>query len=196
MCGTSNKIDIIQDHDTGNSRIIPLELIDIDKERYNAIDRDELFGALAKKYEEVGPDFLKLTPEELEMLQEESAAYTTINTEQELIQQHFRPGGDFMTVTAICGYLRESTGMPINENNISREMKKLGFEKGRKRVDGSPSPLSGFYVKKNITTTIEDVKAKLTNSRKGDVPGTSAEEGGITIEELKARIHKRKGRTS
>lgn len=78
-------------------------------------------------------------------------------------------------------------------------MNKLGYKKGRKRVDGSTSALSGFYAKKVFsagTTTIEDMKAKLDNSRKGDVPGASAEEGGITIEEFLARIRKRKDKAS
>lgn len=146
LCGTSNKIEVIQDHDTGNSRIIPLELMDIDKTRYNAIDRDALFGALSQMYREVEPDYLQLTPDELDMLKSESGEYTVLNVEQELIQRFFRPGRRFMSITEICDFLGDRTKLPIIPRNLSREMKKseLKFEKGRKRI--GTSHVYGYHV--------------------------------------------------
>lgn len=137
LCGTSNKIDVIQDHDTGNSRIIPLEILDIDKELYNSINRDALFGALAQMYREVGPDYLQLTPDELEMLKSESGEITVLNVEQELIQRFFRPGIRFMSITEICDYLGDRTKLPIIPRNISREMKKseLKFRRCEKGLE-------------------------------------------------------------
>lgn len=161
LCGTSNKIDVIQDHDTGNSRIIPLEITDINKELYNSIDRDALLGALAKKYQELGPEYLRLTPEELDMLKAESGEYTRMNVELELIQRYFRPGNRFMSTTEICDYISSRTQLSINPNNISREMNKDGhFKKKRERVE--KAYLNGFLVDEiSPSVLVEDFKHRI-----------------------------------
>lgn len=158
LCGTSNKIDVIQDHDAGNSRIIPLELTDINKELYNSIDRDALFGVLVKLYREMGFEALRLTPEELDSLKSESGEYTTVNVELELIQRYFRPGGRFMSTTEICDYITGRTNLHINPKHISREMNKDGrFTKKRERIDGSHR--NGFLVEEiSPIFTVEDMK--------------------------------------
>lgn len=146
LCGTSNKIDVIQDHDTGNSRIIPVELIKIDWERFNRIDKDSLFGAISLRYQEDRKGAITLSSEELESLKTLSGDFTTVNVEQELIQKFFKPGTEFMTSSEICSHLSAHFKMPISATNVSRELSKLGFKKDRKVKDGSPLKVRGFYV--------------------------------------------------
>lgn len=151
LCGTSNKLDIIMDHDTGNSRIIPLELVDIDKEKYNSIDREALFGALAKMYKNVGKEVLYLSTDEREKLQRKSDDHTVVNIEKELIsmfiEQSEKNEGCFLTVTQICDFLADLTEQNLAPQKVSREMNNLGFIKDRKRVNGSRAALNGFYCK-------------------------------------------------
>lgn len=172
LCGTSNKIDVIQDHDTGNSRIIPLELISIDQDLYNSILTQELFGELVRLYQEVGAEYLRLTPEELNMLQLESGDYTALNVEQELILRFFRIGQDFMTATEITDYVMRHTNQQITSKKIARELLKLGFKKDRKRVpdlDGTSRHLHGYYVEKvEVIPSLEDVKNSIIRQRMVD----------------------------
>jgi predicted P-loop ATPase len=163
LCGTSNKLDILMDHDTGNSRIIPLELANIDKDKYNAIDRNALFGSLAKMYKDVGAEYLYLTPEEREMLQKKSEDHTVINIEEELVLKYFKPtdkdDNKFKTVTEICDLLAQHTSQQFDPKKVSRELNKHGFIKDRKRVGKSKSALSGFYVESNLYS-LDDMKNK------------------------------------
>jgi predicted P-loop ATPase len=172
LCGTSNKIDVIQDHDTGNSRIIPLELTSIDQDLYNSILRQELFGELARLYHEMGEEYLRLTPEELKLLQSESGDYTALNVEQELILRFFRPGHDFMTVTEMTDYIMEHTNQQITSKKISRELLKLNFKKDRRRVtesEGNCRHLNGYYVEKiQVIPTFEDIKNSIGQKRMVD----------------------------
>ena len=146
LCGTSNKIDVIQDHDAGNSRIIPVELISINWERFNKIDKEALFGSISIQYKADKKGSITLSTEELETLKSLSGNYTTVNVEQELIQRFFQPGNEFMTVSEICSHLSEYSKMQVSVNYVSRELTKLGYKKERKRSSGSNSALNGYYV--------------------------------------------------
>lgn len=164
LCGTANNSDIILDHDTGNTRIIPLELEDIDKDRYNAIDRDALFGSLTKMYREVGKKYLYLSEEEREMLQRKSDDHTVVNPEQEIILKYLRPcqaiESQFQTVSDISDYLIRHTSLQLDPRKISRELRNLGFIKARRRVNVGSSALNGFFVER-IYADSDDVMGKL-----------------------------------
>lgn len=146
LCGTSNKVDVIQDHDTGNSRIIPVELISINWARLNAIDKDALFGSISLRFKADKKGAITLSSAELEGLKSMSGEFTTVNVEQELIQKFFKPGVLFMTASEISSHLSGHFKMPISATNVSRELSKLGYKKDRKAKEGSLSKVRGFYV--------------------------------------------------
>lgn len=146
LCGTSNKSDVIQDHESDNSRIIPVEINSINWDKYNALDRNALFGALSSRYKAQGEDSITLNPEDLKTLKSLSNEFTALNIEQELILQHLKKGERFATVVEITKYLSEFSSTPLSPRSISREMKKLEFRNLRKRVDGSNSALSGYFI--------------------------------------------------
>ena len=107
---------------------------------------DALFAALVVKYQELGGKPIKLDAEELESLKMLSGDYTSLNIERELIIRHLKNGSDFMAVSQIHTLLSEQSKIALSANNLSREMTKQGYKKERKRVNGSQSALSGFYV--------------------------------------------------
>lgn len=125
LCGTSNEVDIMQDP-TGNTRIFPVEVISINHELYNSIDKDELFMELYRAYE--SGESWELSREEVKQLQGLSKEYEGINYERECILQHFEAPGvntglvEEMTATQIKDYIE------TNSRQQLRNMKMLGMQ--------------------------------------------------------------------
>ena len=163
LCGTSNRADVIQDHDTDNSRIIPLELESIEWERCNGIDRRALFGTLMRRYKDLGKDDLRLSPDELDMLKRQSGDFTVLNIEQELIQRFIasaeKAPENFKSVTEICDMLSQHSQQKFDAGKISRELNKLSYTRDRRRVKGSSSALSGYYVRYTCES-VDDLKQR------------------------------------
>jgi hypothetical protein len=151
--GTSNRSDIIKDQTAANTRIIPLELLDIDKETFNSINKNDLFGALTNMYlERKGKDsnFMTFTGEELEFLKEYSGEYTEFNPEKELIREYLEKGSVFVPKTRIVEYLKQVSSLTFSETNLTRELKALGFEHVKRRYNKSKNSLWGFLLKENL----------------------------------------------
>lgn len=125
LCGTSNELDIMQDP-TGNTRILPIEVMSINHELYNSIDKDELFMELYRMYER-GCEW-ELTRAEVEGLKDISSSYEGINYERECILKYFEESNDFggireeMTAVQIKDYI-ESNG-----RQQLRNLKALGMQ--------------------------------------------------------------------
>ena len=124
LCGTSNDHQLIGDP-TGNTRLLPVELITLDFELYNSIDKDELFMELVRAYES-GEDW-RLTKEEMAELSEVSTAFESINIEKESITK-------FFCNDSTVGYVEELTAtdiknyIEINSKIQIRNMKAFGIE--------------------------------------------------------------------
>lgn len=127
LCGTSNDKEVINDP-TGNTRILPVEVISIDYEAYNSIDKDELFMELVRIYE--GGENWNFSKEELDKLTDVSNVFEAIPYERELILNFFvskeeEAGNGFveeMTATEIKNYIETNTKQQI------RSLKRLGME--------------------------------------------------------------------
>jgi len=124
LCGTSNSTDIINDR-TGNTRFLPVNVISINHDLYNSVNKDELFMELYHLFE---ANFeWKFTKSEFEILSEISQDFENINYERELILKFFKPaneGGivEKMTATDIKNYIE------MNSKQQIRNMKILGIE--------------------------------------------------------------------
>jgi len=124
LCGTSNSADIINDR-TGNTRFLPVNVISINHDLYNSVNKDELFMELYHLFDE---NFeWKFTKTEFEMLSEISQEFENINYERELILKFFKPaneGGisEKMTATDIKNYIE------MNSKQQIRNLKVLGLE--------------------------------------------------------------------
>lgn len=149
LAGTSNNIGVLNDP-TGNRRIIPIHVLDIDKELYNAIDKTELLIEVYWRWkeEELTAD---LTSEQIDILNKNTTEFEAVSMEKELIMRYFAPAfdknGEFLTTTDIKADLEKCSQQRISINKMGQELKNLGFE----RTDGyrGAKRTKGYYVYRN-----------------------------------------------
>lgn len=142
LCGTSNETAIINDP-TGNTRILPIEVISIDHELYNSVDKDELFMEIVRAYES-GEDW-NFTKEEVDTLSDTSEEYEGIHYERELILKFFVPedqaeGNGFvekMTASEIKDWIESKSRQRIMSlQKLGRELKNIFGERKADRKGG------------------------------------------------------------
>lgn len=146
LCGTSNDEEVINDP-TGNRRIIPLNIIDIDHEKMKEINKVDLFMELFNEWREMGEDWM-LQKDEIEMLNISTQFNEQPSIEEEMILRYFKPadslGGNAIALsnTEIKAYVEEKhTTIRINPFKLGLILKKLGYEKKKMRVNGSTPKL-------------------------------------------------------
>jgi len=126
--GTSNDYDVINDP-TGNRRIIPINLISFDFERYKKIDKRNLFIELYHEWENEKFGWF-LTKEEIEILNKCTVKNTEVMSESELIIKHLAkdPYGR-MTNTEIKLELEKIyPSFRTTTKRIGQALKMCGFE--------------------------------------------------------------------
>lgn len=141
--GTSNEDDLIFDH-TGNSRIIPINVLDIDFEAYNAIDKADFIMEAYHAF--MAGERSTMEPWELEWLQEESKPFSAVPLEVEMIEELYeKPNKDNAdrTIQLSAGQMmieiNEDAGSTIIRSStmIGKWLKALGFTKNNpQRIDG------------------------------------------------------------
>lgn len=177
LCGTSNDKEVINDP-TGNTRILPIEVISIDHEAYNAIDKDELFMEMVRVYE--GGENWNFTKEELDSLTNVSNKFEAIPFERELILNFFvskddAAGNGFveeMTATEIKNHIETNTKQQI------RSLKRLGMELhsifGERKSVRKAGKVVNVYdvvkIQKNDTTRNDAVKMTHEYANEKDFP--------------------------
>ena len=159
LCGTSNEYDVINDP-TGNRRIIPVNIVSIDKERFDAIDKEKLWMELYWKWKEVGNGWM-LTKEEVEYLNRASEKNTQIPIELEAIQMYFdlpdQPGlVKYLTNAEIISYIESRTKLKINYYKIGVCLKQLGYEKKTKRF-GNTTKVCYAMIEKGESGNMQEV---------------------------------------
>lgn len=153
LCGTSNENEIINDP-TGNRRIIPVNVVSIDWDRFYQIDKVALWMELYWKWKEVGNGWM-LTKQEIGYLNKITAPNEIASIEEEAILMFFKPpasGGltKIMTNTEILNFIESRTRLKISPTKLGVNLKKLGFQKISKRIDGIPRNV--YEVVLNLTT--------------------------------------------
>jgi len=140
LCGTSNEGEIINDP-TGNRRIIPVNLIDIDIEAFEDINKVDLFIELYHEWRENGDKWM-LTKDDIANLNRSTSANEQPVQEYEIVSNFFRKsdseGGNsvYLTNTDIKNVIEEKTQIKINSYKLGLALKQLGFEKKSKKVAG------------------------------------------------------------
>ncbi len=141
LCGTSNDNEVINDP-TGNTRVLPIEVISIDHEAYNAINKDDLFMEAYWAYE--SGESWQLTKEELAELGVVSEDFKGVPFERELILKFFEPVGpgkypEYMTATEIKDYIETNTRQKItNMKSFGIECKNYFGKSKIKRINKRP----------------------------------------------------------
>jgi hypothetical protein len=150
LCGTSNDEEIINDP-TGNRRIIPVNVLDIDHEKMEEIDKTSLFIEIYHEWVKDKEAFM-LTASDIEILNACTSLNEQPSPEEEMILKYFAPYDGksanfcYMTNTEIKAYIEEKHhSIRLNTYKLGLTLKKLGFEKVSKRVDGS-APKMVYYM--------------------------------------------------
>jgi len=151
LCGCSNEEEIINDP-TGNRRIIPIPLIDIDWEEYNAIDKTALWMELYHEWKRIGNDWM-LTKEEVKMLNLLGTGATQVATEEEAIWMFFghpNEGGhvEWLTNTEIRNYIEVNSRLHINSTKLGLFLAKHEFPKRFAKENKSSKQVYGVVKKR------------------------------------------------
>lgn len=139
LCGTSNDPEIINDP-TGNTRILPIEVLSLDHELYNSIDKDELFMEAYRAYES-GEEW-QLNRDELAELNIVGESFETVAFERELILKFFavpEPGAyvEHLTTTEIKDVIETNTKQKIiGTKKLGAELRRIFGKSKSKKVDG------------------------------------------------------------
>lgn len=139
LCGTSNFKEVLSDP-TGNRRIIPIMVHDIDKKLYNSIDKKELFREAYNLYRE-GFDWRVVSKKDIEYLGVNEEDYTILSSESEFILKFYRPSlvekADLLSTSEIKSEIETITQQRLSLAMLGRQMHKLGFEQKSVRVSGT-----------------------------------------------------------
>lgn len=134
--GTSNDYEVINDP-TGNRRVIPINLIKFDFEKFESIDKDKLFIELYREWKK-DPDGWFLTKNEIEILNRTTIENQDIMIEEELIlksMNHYEYGS--LTNSEITtGLMERFSGLRTNPKRVGMALKKLGYEQKIKKIKG------------------------------------------------------------
>ena len=154
LCGTSNYHEVLSDS-TGNRRIIPIEVFDVNKELYNSIDKKELFMEAFDIYKK-GFDW-RITHKDVEYLNKDQSKYEMVIKERELIEKYFKPGDrSYLSTTDILVEIEMITKQRLGLNTVGRELLKLGFEKRTVRDDIGRTPKKWGVERINRPTQVDN----------------------------------------
>jgi predicted P-loop ATPase len=152
FCGTSNEMQILSDP-TGNRRIIPVHIIDIDHDLYNKCDKTQLWRELFCMFQ-MGANF-KLLGEDIKKLNAATENYKLSTPEDDLINKKLQPGnsssyGEWMSLTDIQQFLMIETKFNyLNPQRLGSILTSLGFQKERRGKRGQLVMM--YYVMKNFS---------------------------------------------
>jgi hypothetical protein len=148
FAGTSNDTQIISDP-TGNRRILPIHVLDIDQEMYNDCDKTELWHELYALYQS-GYDYTILR-EDIKQLNESTDMFNASTPEEELLSVKLKPAssefaGEWMTVTEIIKHLTIDTKYVFSNVRMGLILNKFGYNKKRMKKNGSV--ITAYHVEK------------------------------------------------
>lgn len=140
LCGTSNEEEVINDL-TGNRRIIPVNVINIDMESFRLINKVDLFIELYHEYIAGGNSWM-LTKEDVKILNMSTPINEQPSQEQEIISNYVKPCIEgvekpmMWTNTDIKNHLERETEIKINSYKLGLALKSLGFQKRKMKLHG------------------------------------------------------------
>jgi len=152
FCGTTNETQILSDP-TGNRRVIPVHILDIDHDLYNQCDKVGLWRELFCMFQ-MGAEYTILKEDILE-LNASTEMFKLSTPEEDLIHKKLQPGGtthygEWMSLTEIQQYLMADTKFNyLNTNRIGQILTSHGFEKQRRSLNQSKVMM--YFVSRNPT---------------------------------------------
>lgn len=167
LCGTSND-ELVLNDPTGNRRIIPINVLSIDHDLYNSINKKDLIIEAYNLYKE-GYNW-QLTGEDVEKLNKNTGEFEQIRSEAELIclfykRPEFKTGLDKierLTATEIKEKIEHETSQKLSIWKIGQELKALGFEQKSVKMFGNTKRLYDVIsldAEKNAAEKYKDEKS-------------------------------------
>lgn len=139
LCGTSNDDEVINDP-TGNRRILPISIAEVDWDAFNAIDKTELLVEAYQEYKSKGPDAWQLSRAEIAYLDKLAASNVQPAVEKEMFLKFFiipddfsEPSGEWLTNTEIKDHIEIRTKQHISSHKLGAVLKVLGARKVTRR---------------------------------------------------------------
>lgn len=130
--GTTNEMHVINDP-TGNRRIIPLVVKDIDHDKMKLIDRNQLFAQLYFNWMENKEEFF-FTKKDRKELDEYSENQTAVKVELELFYEFYKPGREaeptdlekhvYLTSSMLKASIESLSGQKISQRRLNEYLKK------------------------------------------------------------------------
>lgn len=139
LCGTSNEEEIINDP-TGNRRIIPVPVEDINWSEFYAIDKTALWMELYNEWRRIGDGWM-LKKEEIKVLNRLTIRNEMVSQEEEALWMFYdlpANGGytEYLTNTEIRNYIETNTRLKLSQTKLGLALAKCGFEKQPKKLGG------------------------------------------------------------
>lgn len=155
LCGTSNENEVINDP-TGNRRIIPINLVNIDFGAYRAIDKIDLLMEAYHIWKTEGDASWQLNKGEIAQLSMSSADNEQVDTAAEALDVVFEKPtsfeGTWMTATEVRDTIMKHLEVKFAENRLGIALGKAGFEKKKKKLNDIPRTVYKVKVRKRFDT--------------------------------------------
>jgi predicted P-loop ATPase len=140
--GTTNDNEVINDP-TGNRRIIPINVLSINHQAYNAVDKVDV---LMEAYHLYTSGFQwELTRDDIKILNENTSGFEQYSIEYELINKHYDlpSNGDrfnitVRTATDIKVRLEQMSQQRLSLDRIGKELKRMGYISKSVKMRGQP----------------------------------------------------------
>src|SRR5690554_1360406 len=125
---------------TGSRRFLPFEVESIDIENAKRIDMDKVFSEAVWFWKQ-GYRYW-FDEAEIAELHRESEAFHVQTVEYEMLLKGFEKPEEasesYMTTSEILNYLRTYTTLNLQEKRMGEALRKAGFERKSKRINGNP----------------------------------------------------------
>lgn len=155
LCGTSNENEVINDP-TGNRRIIPINLVNIDFGAYREVDKIDLLMEAYHIWKTEGDTSWQLNKGEIAQLSMSSADNEQVDTAAEALDVVFEKPtafeGTWMTATEVRDTIMKHLEVKFAENRLGIALGKAGFEKKKKKLNDIPRTVYRVKVRKRFDT--------------------------------------------
>jgi predicted P-loop ATPase len=155
LCATTNDEYVLSDL-TGNRRLLPINIQNIDIELLKRIDKTLLFAEL-KTLAQYESNYI-LSAEDIELLNSITITNEEPQREVELILQFSRKPNPLnheeskmeKTNTEILQHLKQQSNLDISQKKLGMALKKLGYVKYSKRINGIPKSVYNIVLPSSI----------------------------------------------
>lgn len=176
LAGTTNEKAVLSDP-TGNRRIIPINVLSINHEAYNKIDKVSLLMEAFHLYQS-GYEYW-LNKEDIARLNINTQEFEQVRPEYELILQFFKKpeAGDiskeYLTATQIKTDIETNTNQRITTRKLGEELQALGFRQQSIKVSGATARV---YCVVRVNTSFNPFLATKTDQPAASEPEQAAAE--------------------